>query len=141
MNSYCRGFVWGCVVGLLIVCFMLASCSKARHEKNESPTPVSYSATILNALEVHAARHNERIKTRDTSFGKEVIEVGGHIATKGTAADDGFVVLLDGMNPGGALDLAPLHVFGVHTIEVRHVPFGKEGKDVTPFLTFQIDVR
>lgn len=119
----------------------LVGCGGSSHEGGSSsvsqvPVPVAYGLTVLQALEKKTT-----ITTRMTSFGKEVIGVGTQMAVKGTNHDDGFVVLVDGTPPGGALDQSYLHTIGTHTIEVRYVPYGKRGEEGTPILTFPIDVR
>lgn len=130
---------------MVLAAAVFVGCGKSSDEQAttvSTPIPVQYGATVLDALTAYATEEKTIIATRDTPYGKEVIAVGGHAATKGTATDDGFVVLVDGQNPGVALDQAYLHTtIGVHTVEVRHVPFGERGENVKPFLVFPIDVR
>ncbi|MDO8582122.1 MAG: hypothetical protein Q7S16_04600 [bacterium] len=138
-RMYCRGAMWGTIVGLLVGCLMIAGCGKTEKDRAIVTTPVAVhvqnGASLLSALQQGAV-----IETRQTAYGTEVVRVNDWIATKGTQKDDGFVVLVNGTVPGFAIDAYPLFA-GTHKVEVRFVPYGKRGEEGTPILPLIVEVQ
>ena len=142
-NNVTRRMFCGMTVVLFAgVILWLSGCGKTPWAGEKKYTPpvatvqVPYGSMVLAALQQATL-----ITTRQTAYGTEIVGVGGQVARKGTSQDDGFVVLVDGVPPGGALDQSHLFVTGTHTIDVRHVPYGVDGRNGTSILTVTTNVQ
>lgn len=143
MHSYCRGAVWGTIVGLLIGSFMIASCGD-RKPHGSAVLRVPAGTFVATSPQAKILGATNQVTTIGATTGSPALitQVGGKRADAG----GGFVYYLDDAYVGTPADQKKLEL-GTHRITWFYVPSTEDGYDLIvnkkerPVFEFVVEVQ